>query len=109
MMTIDDLVAAISTLQRSDLERWISEGASYDGGSPQRSLAELIRVTMLGAAPERYARALPIVATIASRQALCAASAEAPTRPWRAPKTGLKTLVISEGFRRHEACSSSLK
>jgi len=44
------------------IERWISEGASYDGGSPQRSLAELIRVTMLGAAPEKYARALPVVA-----------------------------------------------
>jgi WD40 repeat protein len=44
------------------IERWITEGANYDGGSPQRPLVELVRETMLGDAPRVYARPIPVAA-----------------------------------------------
>lgn len=44
------------------IERWVAEGAHYDGGSAQRPLAELVRETMLGRAPTVYARPLPAAA-----------------------------------------------
>lgn len=44
------------------IERWVAEGANYDGGSPQRFLAELVRDTMLGEPPTSYARPLPAAA-----------------------------------------------
>jgi hypothetical protein len=44
------------------IERWIAEGANYDGGSTQRPLVELVRNTMLGDAPAVYARAIPATA-----------------------------------------------
>ena len=50
MITIDDLVAAISTLQRSDLERWISEELvvpRQDAGSLAFSEVECARVRLI--------------------------------------------------------------
>jgi WD40 repeat protein/mono/diheme cytochrome c family protein len=44
------------------VERWIREGATNDGGSPERPLAELVRETLLLSAPEQYARAVPATA-----------------------------------------------
>lgn len=44
------------------IERWITEGAQFDGGSPKRPLVELVRDTMLGEAPLAYARPLPAAA-----------------------------------------------
>jgi WD40 repeat protein len=44
------------------IERWIAEGANFDGGSPQRPLVELVRETMLGDAPVVYARPIPATA-----------------------------------------------
>jgi hypothetical protein len=44
------------------IERWITEGANYDGGPTQRPLVELVRNTMLGEAPTVYARAIPAAA-----------------------------------------------
>jgi mono/diheme cytochrome c family protein len=44
------------------LERWVAEGAGYDGGAATRPLAELVRATMLRAAPKHYPRPLPITA-----------------------------------------------
>lgn len=50
MMAIDDLVAAISALQRSDLERWISEelvAPQQDAESLQFSEMECARVRLI--------------------------------------------------------------
>ena len=50
MMAIDDLLAAISTLQRADLERWISEGLvapQQDAGSLMFSDMECARVRLI--------------------------------------------------------------
>ena len=50
MMAIDDLLAAISTLQRSDLERWISEelvAPQQAGGSLVFSDMECARVRLI--------------------------------------------------------------
>jgi WD40 repeat protein len=44
------------------VERWINQGAAYDGGSPERPLVELARHTMLRAAPKTYARPMPVSA-----------------------------------------------
>jgi len=44
------------------IERWIQQGGVNDGGSPDRPLAELVRETFLLAAPEKYARPLPVTA-----------------------------------------------
>jgi WD40 repeat protein len=44
------------------MERWVTEGANYDGGSPQRPLVELVRDTMLGEAPVTYSHPLPAAA-----------------------------------------------
>jgi mono/diheme cytochrome c family protein len=54
----DALPAAATAL----IERWIREGAAYDGGNPARPLAELARASLLRAAPERYARPAPVAA-----------------------------------------------
>ena len=42
------------------IERWIAEGAAYDGGAQDRPLVELARETLLRPAPEHYARPAPI-------------------------------------------------
>lgn len=50
MMAIDDLLATISTLQRSDLERWISENLvapQQDAGSLRFSEMECARVRLI--------------------------------------------------------------
>ncbi len=50
MMAIDDLLATISTLQRSDLERWISEelvAPQQDAGSLSFSEMECARVRLI--------------------------------------------------------------
>jgi hypothetical protein len=44
------------------VERWINQGAIYDGGSPVRPLVELARHTMLRDAPKSYARPMPVAA-----------------------------------------------
>ena len=44
------------------IERWIHQGAVNDGGPSDRPLAELVRETFLLAAPEKYARPLPVTA-----------------------------------------------
>jgi hypothetical protein len=44
------------------IERWIAGGAVYDGGAPDRRLAELARGAMLRPAPERYPRPAPVTA-----------------------------------------------
>ena len=44
------------------VERWIHEGAIYDGGAPDRPLVELARETLLRPAPEHYTRPAPITA-----------------------------------------------
>ncbi len=44
------------------IERWIASGAIYDGGSPDRAMAELARGAMLRAAPEHYPRPAPVTA-----------------------------------------------
>ena len=44
------------------MERWIAEGAKFDGDRPAQSLAELSRGRFLRSAPERYPRALPVTA-----------------------------------------------
>lgn len=44
------------------LERWIREGAIYDGGSPERPLVELARESLLHAAPAHYSRPAPVTA-----------------------------------------------
>lgn len=44
------------------IQRWIREGAEYDGGSPDRPLVELVRHTMLGDPPRVYRRPLPAAA-----------------------------------------------
>ena len=50
MMAIDDLLATISTLQRSDLDRWIREelvAPQQDSGSPSFSDMECARVRLI--------------------------------------------------------------
>jgi WD40 repeat protein/mono/diheme cytochrome c family protein len=44
------------------IERWIAEGAPFDGQSKDQPLVELVRGTMLRPAPAKYARPLPITA-----------------------------------------------
>ena len=44
------------------VERWINQGAAYDGGSSDRPLVELARHTMLRDAPKTYARPMPVAA-----------------------------------------------
>ena len=44
------------------VERWITEGAVNDGGSPERPLAELVRESLLLPAPNSYARPVPVTA-----------------------------------------------
>ena len=44
------------------VERWIREGASYDGGSADKPLVELARHTMLRPAPKTYSRPMPVAA-----------------------------------------------
>lgn len=44
------------------IERWIAEGAHFDGTSKDQPLVELVRDSMLRPAPARYARPLPISA-----------------------------------------------
>ncbi len=44
------------------IERWLNEGATYDGGEETRPIVELARETFLHAAPEHYARPEPITA-----------------------------------------------
>lgn len=44
------------------IERWIAEGAKFDGASPEQPLVELVRDSMLRPAPEKYARPLPVSA-----------------------------------------------
>src|SRR6202453_5410723 len=44
------------------VERWINQGAAYDGGSPERPLVELARHTMLRAGPKSYPRPMPVAA-----------------------------------------------
>lgn len=44
------------------IERWIAEGAKFDGASKDQSLVELVRDSMLRPAPAKYARPLPITA-----------------------------------------------
>lgn len=44
------------------VERWIREGAANDGGEPERQIVELARESLLHAAPEHYARPLPVTA-----------------------------------------------
>ncbi len=44
------------------VERWIAEGAHFDGQSKDQPLVELVRATMLRPAPAKYARPLPITA-----------------------------------------------
>lgn len=46
----------------SIIERWISEGARYDGNTAAQSLAELTRMRFLKAAPEVYPRPVPVTA-----------------------------------------------
>jgi hypothetical protein len=42
------------------IERWIKEGAGFDGGTPERPLVEMARETFLHPAPEHYGRAVPV-------------------------------------------------
>ena len=44
------------------IERWIAEGAIYDGSSPRQPLVEMVRDTMLRPAPEEYASPVPAAA-----------------------------------------------
>jgi WD40 repeat protein len=44
------------------IKRWIEEGAAYDGGDANRSVAELVRDFHLRPAPTKYARPVPITA-----------------------------------------------
>jgi hypothetical protein len=44
------------------IERWIKEGAAFDGGDSGRPLAEFARAVHLRPAPRHYARALPMTA-----------------------------------------------
>ena len=44
------------------IERWILEGTIYDGGAPERPLAELARESLLRAAPPRYPRPVAVSA-----------------------------------------------
>jgi mono/diheme cytochrome c family protein len=44
------------------VERWLRQGARYDGGAEDRPLVELARETFLRAAPETYSRPAPVTA-----------------------------------------------
>lgn len=44
------------------IERWIAEGARFDGERPTQTLAELTRSQFLRAAPEKYPRPVPVTA-----------------------------------------------
>jgi hypothetical protein len=44
------------------IERWIADGASFDGGAPERPLVEMAREGFLRPAPARYARPAPVTA-----------------------------------------------
>lgn len=44
------------------IERWLNEGAVFDGGDAARPIAELARETHLRPAPPHYARPLPVTA-----------------------------------------------
>jgi hypothetical protein len=44
------------------IERWMNEGAAFDGHDPQRPLAELVREIHLRPAPAHYARPMPVTA-----------------------------------------------
>ena len=44
------------------IERWLGEGAVFDGGDAARPIAELARETHLRPAPPHYARPLPVTA-----------------------------------------------
>jgi WD40 repeat protein/mono/diheme cytochrome c family protein len=44
------------------VERWVREGAPYDGGSEDRRLVELARETLLQPAPQLYSRPAPVTA-----------------------------------------------
>lgn len=44
------------------IQRWIKEGAINDGGPVDRPLSELVRESLLKAAPEKYPRPVPITA-----------------------------------------------
>ena len=70
MMAIDDLLATISTLQRNDLERWISEelvAPQQDAGSLSFSEMECARVRLICTLTyelEIDAGALPVVLSL---------------------------------------------
>lgn len=42
------------------IERWIKEGAAFDGGAKERPLVEMARESFLHPAPEHYGRAVPV-------------------------------------------------
>ncbi|HTN77950.1 MAG TPA: c-type cytochrome domain-containing protein, partial [Pirellulaceae bacterium] len=44
------------------IKRWIEEGASFDGGDPKAALASIIPAPEHPAAPESYARPVPVTA-----------------------------------------------
>jgi WD40 repeat protein len=44
------------------IKRWLDDGAVYDGGPPERPLAEIARESLLRPAPERYLRPVPVTA-----------------------------------------------
>lgn len=44
------------------IERWVKEGAHFDGLSKEQPLVELVRGTMLRPAPAKYARPFPVTA-----------------------------------------------
>ncbi len=54
--------AALPAAEIALVERWISEGAAYDGGEPERPLAEMARAALLRPAPDHYVRPAPVTA-----------------------------------------------
>ena len=44
------------------IEKWIAEGAHYDGTDPGQPIVELARQTLLHPAPEHYSRPMPVSA-----------------------------------------------
>ncbi len=53
---------ALPEVEIALIERWIAEGARFDGASKDQPLVELVRDSMLRPAPAKYARPLPITA-----------------------------------------------
>ena len=53
---------ALPAVEIALIERWITEGARFDGESPDQPLVELARASLLRAAPEHYPRPAPISA-----------------------------------------------